>query len=295
MAAGTRTFTLTHLSLPTGRTLGALQRAQELGGWSVESSSPISSMNSVPPLACSKHALARRHCTRERPPLVPEELRFDQVLRHRGAIEDDEGAGGPGAGLVDGLGEDFFAGARLALDEDVHVGCGDSLQQGVEPPHLGARSDDAPERLLVRQALARGALHRVDAQRGVAEANAFSAVDADVDDAKPVHDGAVERLQIDEVKLVVRPQERRVPPRYLGIGEAYGADGALPDQHAPRLRAVDPQRLASVAPLGHRDEEAACGRPRPVHVALRRRDLVLAAYAACHEAGAYHAGPSPLC
>ena len=54
----------------------------------------------------------------ERAALVPEERRFEQVRRDRGAIEDDEGTAGARAPLVQRLGEQLLAGAGLAFDDE---------------------------------------------------------------------------------------------------------------------------------------------------------------------------------
>ena len=53
----------------------------------------------------------------ERAFLVTEEFAFDQVLRHGGAVELDEGRVGARALAVERAGHQFLAGAALALDE----------------------------------------------------------------------------------------------------------------------------------------------------------------------------------
>src|SRR4030095_11873610 len=49
--------------------------------------------------------------------LVPEQLRLEQRLRQRRAVDDDEGTVGAGAGLVDRAGDQLLAGPRLTLDQ----------------------------------------------------------------------------------------------------------------------------------------------------------------------------------
>src|ERR1051325_9489012 len=58
-------------------------------------------------------------------PLVAEKLRLDEVCRQGRAVDLDERALPPPARRVDGAGDEFFAGACLALDENGRVGRGD--------------------------------------------------------------------------------------------------------------------------------------------------------------------------
>ena len=48
---------------------------------------------------------------------VAEELGFEQLLGDRAAVDGDEGRGGARAGTVDGVRQDFLAGAALAADQ----------------------------------------------------------------------------------------------------------------------------------------------------------------------------------
>ena len=47
---------------------------------------------------------------------MAEELALDEVLGDGAAVEDDEGLVGAATGFVDCLGDDLFAGARLAFE-----------------------------------------------------------------------------------------------------------------------------------------------------------------------------------
>src|SRR5262249_7601572 len=62
---------------------------------------------------------------RIRAALVAEELRLDQVRRHRRAVEDDEWLRSARPHFVERLGEDFLTGACLSLDHDRYAGGGE--------------------------------------------------------------------------------------------------------------------------------------------------------------------------
>ena len=68
-------------------------------------------------------------------PLVPEQLRFQEGLGDRRAVDVDERAGAPGARAMKGSGEEALADTRLTLDED----------RG-EPPAVGATLEEPPGR-----------------------------------------------------------------------------------------------------------------------------------------------------
>ena len=87
-------------------------------GWSEMSRSPISSMRSVPPCGLLEDAAALARRAGEGAALVAEELGLEQVRRDGGAVEDDERPCRARALLVERLGEELFAGAGLAFDED---------------------------------------------------------------------------------------------------------------------------------------------------------------------------------
>src|SRR5439155_25050335 len=74
---------------------------------------------------------------------VAEQLALDQVASHGAAVEHPEGPLGPGAGLVDGAGQDVLAGPGLADEGDGQLGGGQSAQQG-EDPADGRRVADGP-------------------------------------------------------------------------------------------------------------------------------------------------------
>jgi hypothetical protein len=86
----------------------------------------------------------------ERAPLGPEQLGLDQGRGDGRAVQIDEGAGRPGAGLVDGAGEQALTRARLALQEDRrHPPAGrqarqHALQIVADRPDRGAAAEQLP-------------------------------------------------------------------------------------------------------------------------------------------------------
>ena len=72
----------------------------------------------------------------ERAAAVAEELAFEQVAGHGGAIEGDEGLPGAIGEVVDGAGENLLAGAAVAGDEDIDVGGSDAAGEGHQLAHV---------------------------------------------------------------------------------------------------------------------------------------------------------------
>src|SRR5258708_7481968 len=81
----------------------------------------------------------------ERPLLVAKQLRLDQILGNRRAVDLDERPLRPLAVVMDGVGDELFPGPVLALDEDVRVAAGHALYQLEHFVHLLALADDVPE------------------------------------------------------------------------------------------------------------------------------------------------------
>ena len=85
---------------------------------------------------------------------VAEQLAFEDVLAERRAVERDERLGLARAVLVDGLGHELLARARLALDEHAGVSGRDAFELIDHVAHLGALADHALEaEFLVQAAL----------------------------------------------------------------------------------------------------------------------------------------------
>ena len=69
---------------------------------------------------------------------MAEELAFEHLARHGGAVEGDEGLVGAVGVVVDRAGQDFLAGAAFAGDEDADVGRGDALGERHQLAHAAA-------------------------------------------------------------------------------------------------------------------------------------------------------------
>ena len=76
---------------------------------------------------------------------VAEQLGLDQVRRHRGAVEDDEGPLGARRRLVDGARDDVLAAAGLAADEHGQIGRRDALEHTEHLAHAHRASDHVAE------------------------------------------------------------------------------------------------------------------------------------------------------
>jgi hypothetical protein len=76
---------------------------------------------------------------------VAEQLGLHQVWGYGAAVDGDEGPVEAGAGLVDGAGQEFLAGAGLALDQDRDGAGRDPAGAGNDPLHGGAAVDDGGE------------------------------------------------------------------------------------------------------------------------------------------------------
>ena len=92
-----------------------------------------------------EHALAVAVGPRERTANVAEELVLEEALRLAGGVEGHVAAVGPAAGLVDGGGHQFLAGAALAADEDGDAARGHLPNQGHHLAHGRAVPDDPLE------------------------------------------------------------------------------------------------------------------------------------------------------
>ena len=77
--------------------------------------------------------------------LVAEEFGFEQVLGQRRAVDGHEGLVLPRGIEMQRAGDEFLAGAALALDQDGAVGIGDLGDEVVDLLHLRARADDVLE------------------------------------------------------------------------------------------------------------------------------------------------------
>ena len=222
-------------SPPTRRT-SPRSRTRSSFGCSDASRSPISSMRSVPPCACSEHAAPLRHRSGEGAALVAEELRLHQVRRDRGAIEDHERRRRPRARLVERLGQRFLPRARLTLDDHRHARRRQPLAHGVQPAHLPAPADHATEAGSLRQPHRVGRRRRtaLDGQRRRADLHRLAATEERRRHRDPVHVRSVGRPEVGDPQPRADRLERHMPPRQRRVANLQLAGGALADVHARR-------------------------------------------------------------
>ncbi len=76
---------------------------------------------------------------------MAEQLALEQPRGDGGAVELDEGAVLAAAVVVDGAGDEFFAGAGLAQQQDGGVAWGDGLDELEDVAERGAVADDLVE------------------------------------------------------------------------------------------------------------------------------------------------------
>ena len=87
----------------------------------------------------------RLNCARKSAFDVPKELAFEQVFGDSAAIDDDEWIFGSIRLSMDFLGDEFFARARFALDENGDIGGGNAFDGIEDVLHRLACSDDISE------------------------------------------------------------------------------------------------------------------------------------------------------
>ena len=151
MAATTRASTLTGRLPPTGRTSPS---------WSTRSSltcragdvSPISSRNTVPPVACSNIPFVSATGAGERAAHVAEELRLEQRLGDRAAVDRHERPRRAPAVRVDRPRDELLAGAALADDEHGRRRRRRVRDLLVDRQHAGRAADEAGRRHVERAA-----------------------------------------------------------------------------------------------------------------------------------------------
>ena len=95
----------------------------------------------MPPLACSKRPWVRVGGAGEGAALVAEQLAFNQLARDRRHVDRDERAGAPLAVVVQRAGDQFLAGAGLAVDHHRQVGGAEPRDGAVHLLHRRAAAD----------------------------------------------------------------------------------------------------------------------------------------------------------
>ncbi len=140
----TRTSTLRSLFSPIRRIVPSCSTRSSFI-WPDSERLPISSRNSVPPLAASKRPTRASGRARERARLGAEQLGLEEVVGEGAGVHPHERLVlATRRGLHD-LGELLLAGAVGAGDQDGHVGAGDLHGEGDHAVHRLARVDEAPQ------------------------------------------------------------------------------------------------------------------------------------------------------
>jgi hypothetical protein len=133
----TRTSTDTGRLPPTGRNSPFLQHPQELH---LEGGRGLADLVQEQGAAVGllEQADAVLEGAGEGAPLVAEQFRLQQVVRQGAAVLHHEGLVGAAAGVVDGPGQEFLAGAGFAGEQDGHVEAGGPGHQVAHRVHRAA-------------------------------------------------------------------------------------------------------------------------------------------------------------
>ncbi|ALC15448.1 hypothetical protein DSOUD_0660 [Desulfuromonas soudanensis] len=87
----------------------------------------------------------------ESPLFVPHQLAFKKRLGDGGAVDGHEGFVGPGAFVMNGLGDQLLAGAALPLNQDgAGIAAGDLFHHGQYGVHVAVGADDVADAVLAR-------------------------------------------------------------------------------------------------------------------------------------------------
>jgi hypothetical protein len=239
--------------------LRALDRAQQLRlEREVEVSDLVDEQRAAVRLL--EDALARRDGAGEGAPRMTEQLGLDQRRRHGRAVEHHERAMGARARLVQRLGQDLLARAGLTLDDDRHARGGEPFAQRVEPTHLEARPNGAPEPTRGRDGGPAASGGPLDPDGHLAHAHRLATLQEHLHHRQTVHERSVRRAQVHQAQPAPGHVERGVSPRRVPIREPHLARRALSDEHARRLRAVDAEGSPLVGALDDREHVRGLGR-----------------------------------
>jgi hypothetical protein len=269
VAATTRTSTSRGRGRPQRRDLAALEGAQQPA---LELERQLAELVEEQRAAMSglEGALAGAVGAGEGPALVAEQRALDQGRRLRGAVDHDERAAAPRAGVVERAGGQLLAGARLAGDEDGELGRREAGQQAEHPAHrdAGAAQLAEPHRVGDRQ-LDRGG-ERPQSDRRPAQAERGLAGDRGVVEPNLADVGPVGRVEVAQAPAGGHHLDRQVLARHRGVGQAQRAAGMGADHGDVVVEVVGPLLVGP----GH-DLEAQAAAAQPDHaLALDHRQGV---------------------
>ena len=196
-----------------------------------------------------ERALAIALRPRERALHVAEQVRVDQALRDRAAVDHDERPTLAWRRVVDRARAQLLAGARLALDQHGGVGRRGHLEHREQLAHRQALAGHRTEVIAIARRQRRR-VGRGDPHRRLAELDGRAAGDHDLGDPRALPPRAVRRAEILDADALGRDRELGVLARDLRILEHEIAARVRADDHGPRAerhrRAILPQHLELV-------------------------------------------------
>jgi hypothetical protein len=180
--------------------------------------------------------------------LVAEQRRLDQLLGDRAAVEHDERLGLARRRVVHRARDHLLAGAGLAGDQHGQLAGRHLLELREDLPHRRRAADDRVEAIALRQLDLDDVLHRLELDRGVAEAEHRARPQEHLADAQVADVDAVARVQVAQPVAVVARGDLEVGPRHRLVGQHQVADDAAAAGH-PRLD--DLELLALIGAADH--------------------------------------------
>src|SRR6185312_11058607 len=186
---------------------------------------------------------------------VAEQLRLDEVRRHRRAVEHHERPLGPRGGLVDGARDHVLAAAGLAADEHRQVRRGDALEHAEHFAHAHRAPDDVAERVVRADRDLLGAPvvgEELDAR--LADRDGRARVQQTLFDGDVAHAGAVERSEIAQEPAFVGLAQLGVEARGVRVVDDHVIGRAGPNTYVRYA-----QYEALLGPSGWKHDQT-CGR-----------------------------------
>ena len=162
--------------------------------------------------------LAAGGCAGKGALFIAEQLRLNEVFVQHRAVDLDEGAGGPVAHGVDGLGHRALAHACLPCDEDVGLGVGGILHEGPQPLHGVA---------LEHQGSGRGPGAQLRDLLGVLLDGVLQVAVVALDGVDLLHGHGVEAHGVLQLPLVVKEGNAHGHDVFMGMVDGLGG-GDLP-------------------------------------------------------------------
>ena len=168
----------------------------------------------------------------ERAALVAEQNALDEVGWNRAAILNDERALCALRSAVNRTGDELFAGAGFAPDQDGQVACGHLLEDSENLAHADAAANELVELFAPAQVDFDGARAMLEADDGAPDAQGHARLEPGLAHADPCNPGPVGRAEVAQQKAVLLGDDFAVRAAHGGVVERQVADDALADGHA---------------------------------------------------------------